>query len=191
MNRSEALHLLGLDEDATPEDIKAAYKETAQILHPDRFAGNKKLAERATEQFKNLQEAYDYLTSGKGSTRTSGADTASRGSNSGGSTRGTYTAADEINARLAGIAAARTQLVAQRDTLLDQRKRGISFLFGGLIVAFLLRRFAPVAAIAGAAFVWGLVDFLSASSNLKGLNAQLKKLDAQKKELLEELEDLE
>ena len=37
----EALRALGLDSDATPEDIKVAYRETAQILHPDRFAANK------------------------------------------------------------------------------------------------------------------------------------------------------
>ena len=67
MNRNEALRLLGLSEDATSEEVKAAYRETAQILHPDRFASNKKLQERATEQFKNLQEAYEVLTSGKGS----------------------------------------------------------------------------------------------------------------------------
>ena len=66
MNRKEALRILGLDDDATADDIKAAYKETAQILHPDRIASNKKLQDRATEQFKNLQEAYEYLTSGKG-----------------------------------------------------------------------------------------------------------------------------
>ena len=65
MNRSEALRILGLGDDATSEDVKIAYRETAQILHPDRFASNKKLQERATEQFKNLQEAYDVLTSGK------------------------------------------------------------------------------------------------------------------------------
>ena len=41
MNRLEALRALGLDEDATDEDIKTAYRETAQILHPDRFATNK------------------------------------------------------------------------------------------------------------------------------------------------------
>ena len=34
MNRLEALRTLGLDEDATDEDIKTAYRETAQILHP-------------------------------------------------------------------------------------------------------------------------------------------------------------
>ena len=61
MDREEALRILGLDESATADEIKAAYKESAQILHPDRFASNKKLQDRATEQFKTLQEAYDVL----------------------------------------------------------------------------------------------------------------------------------
>ena len=67
MNRIEALNILGLDDDATDRDIKVAYKECVQILHPDRFAGNAKLQDRATEQFKRLQDAYDYLSSGRGS----------------------------------------------------------------------------------------------------------------------------
>ena len=61
MNRIEALNILGLDDDATDWNIKVAYKECVQILHPDRFAGNAKLQDRATEQFKRLQDAYDYL----------------------------------------------------------------------------------------------------------------------------------
>lgn len=64
MNRTEALHILGLEDDATADDIKIAYRETVQILHPDKFAGNEKLQNRATEQFKRLQEAYDLLSSG-------------------------------------------------------------------------------------------------------------------------------
>ena len=72
MNRIEALNILGLDDDATDRDIKVAYKECVQILHPDRFAGNAKLQDRATEQFKRLQGAYDYLSSGRGSKSSSG-----------------------------------------------------------------------------------------------------------------------
>ena len=98
MNRLEALRALGLDEDATDEDIKTAYRETAQILHPDRFATNKKLQDRATEQFKNLQEAYDFLTSSKGRRKAGGSSASAR------SARAPY---DDVDARLAGIAAAR------------------------------------------------------------------------------------
>ena len=67
MNRTEALNILGLDDDASAADIKSAYRECVQILHPDRFANNKKLQDRATEQFKRLQDAYEYLTSARSS----------------------------------------------------------------------------------------------------------------------------
>ena len=66
MNRNEALHILGLNDDASADDIKIAYRETVQILHPDKFAGNEKLQTRATEQFKRLQEAYELLCSSTG-----------------------------------------------------------------------------------------------------------------------------
>ena len=46
MNRNEALHILGLNDDASADDIKIAYRETVQILHPDKFAGNEKLQTR-------------------------------------------------------------------------------------------------------------------------------------------------
>lgn len=120
MNRTEALRILGLDDDATPEDVKTAYKETVQILHPDRFASNKKLQDRATEQFKNLQEAYDYLTSGKGS-RTS----RSRSRAPAAERARSYTSSNQVEARMAGVAAARTQLVKQRDVALDERRNRI------------------------------------------------------------------
>lgn len=133
MNRTEALHILGLEDDATADDIKIAYRETVQILHPDKFAGNEKLQNRATEQFKRLQEAYDLLSSGAGGGR--GGRGARSGSSSGASSSSgaarawtevedgvevEYLTEAEIKARLAGIAAARAQLVAQRDTVSDR-----------------------------------------------------------------------
>ncbi len=183
MNRKEALRRLGLEDDATAEDIKAAYRETAQILHPDRFAGNKKLQNRATEQFKDLQEAYDALTSGTASSGSAGASraTASSGSRS----------AAQIEAQLAGIQAARTQLVAERDTLLDSRRNGLIMVGLGAIGAFFLRRLVWVAAIAGTLVVWGIVQVISAQGNINTLNDHLSELKAEKQRLLEQLEDLE
>ena len=164
MNRTEALRILGLDDDATPEDVKTAYKETVQILHPDRFASNKKLQDRATEQFKNLQEAYDYLTSGKGS-------------------------------RMAGVAAARTQLVKQRDVALDERRNGIAMTAIGGIVALIAGRrpfglFGIVAAIASAAAVWGIVQVVSSQRTIATLNEHIAELNKEERRLAEELDDV-
>lgn len=182
MNRSEALHILGLDGDATAEDIKVAYKECAQIMHPDRFASNKKLQDRATEQFKNLQEAYEYLTKNPKD---------ASGSSGGSSRRSSYTHADHLAARIAGIDAARVQLVAQRDSFLDQRRTGLVLIVVGVLVAFLLRRIRPVAAIAGAAVVWGVVDLIASKRNLDAVDKQLAQLKKERAALVSELEEEE
>ena len=178
MNRLEALRALGLDEDATQEDIKVAYRETAQILHPDRFATNKKLQERATEQFKNLQEAYNFLTSGKGT----------RGQ---GSSRRAEASSED--ARLAGIAAARTQLVKQRDVALDERRNGIGMAVIGAVVALLAGRrpfglFGVVAAIGSAAAVWGIVQVVSSQRSITTLTEHINELNKEERRIAREME---
>ena len=210
MNRTEALHILGLEDDATADDIKIAYRETVQILHPDKFAGNEKLQNRATEQFKRLQEAYDLLTSGSGGGRSARAGRSSRsGASSGPATSSgaarawtevedgvevEYLTEAEITARLAGIAAARAQLVAQRDTVSDERRNGLAMAAIGAVATLLtIRRpfgiLGMIAAVAGTATVWGIIQFLGAQRNLNTLNEHLAKLTEERKEyeaLLEE-----
>ena len=210
MNRTEALHILGLEDDATADDIKIAYRETVQILHLDKFAGNEKLQNRATEQFKRLQEAYDLLTSGSGGGRSARAGRSSRsGASSGPATSSgaarawtevedgvevEYLTEAEIKARLAGIAAARAQLVAQRDTVSDERHNGLAMAAIGAVATLLtIRRpfgiLGMIAAVAGTATVWGIIQFLGAQRNLNTLNEHLAKLTEERKEyeaLLEE-----
>lgn len=57
MDRAEALAMLGLEEGATPEQIREAYKRLMGMLHPDR-GGTTYLAQK-------LNEARDLLL-GKG-----------------------------------------------------------------------------------------------------------------------------
>lgn len=179
MNREEALHTLGLEESATEDEIKTAYREMAQILHPDKFASNKKLQDRSTEQFKRLQEAYDYLTSGRGAARTS-----ARSSSGSGRATSTGPSSEALrNARLAGIAAARIQLVAQKDLALDERRNGLVMAVVGLVAAFFLRRFAAVAAIASAAAVWGIVQVVSSQRTITTIDEHLENLEREKKSL--------
>lgn len=227
MNRNEALRTLGLDADATAEDIRVAYKETAQILHPDRFAGNRKLQDRATEQFKNLQEAYDLLRREEGRAAARGrargatgaaAAAGGRGASRAGGTGGSdaagpaaaaawasagaarahvevdedgneveYVTDAEIRARLAGIAAARVQMVAQRDALIDERRNGAVMAAIGAVLALLTARrpigiLGVIAAAASAATVWGVVQVVSSQRNLTSINAHLVELAEQRRE---------
>ncbi|MGL4501799.1 MAG: DnaJ domain-containing protein, partial [Planktothrix sp.] len=50
--------ILGLTKDATPEEIKKAYRRLARQYHPDVNPGNKDTEER----FKDINEAYDVLS---------------------------------------------------------------------------------------------------------------------------------
>ena len=49
--------VLGVDKNATAQEIKAAYKKMAIKYHPDRNPGDKE----AEEKFKEAAEAYDVL----------------------------------------------------------------------------------------------------------------------------------
>lgn len=214
MNRSEALHILGLNEGATPQEIKEAYREAVQIMHPDKFAGNKKLQARATEQFKYLQEAYDVLKSSSG--RSAGSRTASarsssgntRGSSASTDVRGTarsytveedgtqveYLTVEEIKARLAGIAAARAQLVAQKDALEDERRNGIIMAVIGAVATLLtIRRpfgiFGAIAAVASAATVWGVIKIWSSQQSINTLDKHLAQLRIERQEYEALLDD--
>jgi hypothetical protein len=200
MTRAEALRLLGLDEDATEADIKLAYREMAQILHPDKYADNRKLSERATEQFKHVNEARDLLLGAKGARRGSrraGASAGAKGGPSGGSSRGGRTAptdprdrATSLKARLAGIAAARVQLTAQLDAELDRRRLGIYFTIGGIIAVVVGMRIRVIAPIGGLALVWGIVQLFTSQAQVKIIRGHLASLAKDRTKCEEELENL-
>lgn len=59
--REERKHLkvLGLDEDASLDEIKAAYRKLVAKSHPDKFPEDERKA--ATKKFLKIQAAYDFL----------------------------------------------------------------------------------------------------------------------------------
>ena len=176
MDRKEALRLLGLTEDVSIAEIKVAYKETAQILHPDRFVSNKKLQERATEQFKILQEAYTLLIQKKENPpRSRGDEPATVSFNT-------------FKARYAGLTAACSQLVAERDMLLDQRRNGLLLSVIGLVVTILLRRVPAALALGGAAVVWGLTKVIFSQNSINVLSKNISEIKIEKKKLEEQME---
>ena len=60
MTRREAYTILQINEGATAEEAKLAYKRQVKKYHPDIYVGDKKFAEERTKQ---INEAYRILTS--------------------------------------------------------------------------------------------------------------------------------
>jgi hypothetical protein len=63
--------VLGVSPGASDEEIKKAYRELARKYHPDNYHDNP-LSELAQEKMKEVNEAYDAVTKGKGSGSSSG-----------------------------------------------------------------------------------------------------------------------
>jgi molecular chaperone DnaJ len=57
MNEKDLYRILGVSENATPEEVKKAYRLLAKKYHPDRNKGDR----QAEERFKEINEAYDIL----------------------------------------------------------------------------------------------------------------------------------
>lgn len=59
MAETDYYQILGVSRDATPDEIKKAYRKLAMKYHPDKVKGDKKQAE---EKFKQISEAYAVLS---------------------------------------------------------------------------------------------------------------------------------
>jgi molecular chaperone DnaJ len=58
VSKRDYYEILGVDRDATPEQVKKVYRKLAHQYHPDKNPGDKE----AEERFKELSEAYDILS---------------------------------------------------------------------------------------------------------------------------------
>lgn len=63
-SKSYAYDILGVKKDASPEEIKKAYRKLVKLHHPDNFAtGTESQQKMAAEQFIEIQDAYESLIS--------------------------------------------------------------------------------------------------------------------------------
>jgi len=53
--------ILGLPPGTSKEEVKRAYLDLVQVWHPDRFAHNPRLQEKAEDNVKRINEAYETL----------------------------------------------------------------------------------------------------------------------------------
>lgn len=62
--------LLGVAPGTSGRELKEAYRDLAKVWHPDRFSHDPRLQQKAQEKLKEINEAYERLTSGNAGSRT-------------------------------------------------------------------------------------------------------------------------
>jgi hypothetical protein len=58
---NRAYRVLGLYPGASQDEVKRAYRDLAQVWHPDRFSHNDRLEAKAQKNFKRINEAFELL----------------------------------------------------------------------------------------------------------------------------------
>lgn len=61
LDATQAYRMLGLAPGATADEVKTAYRDLAQVWHPDRFPDNNRLREKAQQNLQRINEAYALL----------------------------------------------------------------------------------------------------------------------------------
>jgi len=61
MEVARAYKVLGLYPGASKDEVKRAYRDLAQVWHPDRFEHNERLAQKAQRNLKRINEAFALL----------------------------------------------------------------------------------------------------------------------------------
>jgi DnaJ-class molecular chaperone len=79
MTLREAFEMLDLDRNASIEEAKQAYKDLANIWHPDRFSNNPRLRQKAEEKLKRINAAYETVLSSRSSKKAEREGAAERG----------------------------------------------------------------------------------------------------------------
>ena len=98
MSKRDYYEILGVQRNASPEEIKKAYRKLALLYHPDKNPGDKE----AEEKFKEAAEAYDVLSNTEKKARYDQFGHAGLGGSSGGGFAGGFTM-DDIFSRFGDI----------------------------------------------------------------------------------------
>ncbi len=183
MTRDEALQVLGLKQGASPDEVRLAYRELAQMLHPDKFGDNKKLRARAEQQMRIMNEARDVLLKGvsASSRRSGGARTAA-------STPAQI--AFEAEARAHAAETARLAVVAQARTLRERRNGMTGMIVVAALALVVTWRMSGlvgsiVSSVALIVTVWGIFDVVTLSNQAKVLAHRARELQRQRDDALD------
>ncbi len=59
MDIKKSFEILNLNPDASPDDVRQAYRDLVNVWHPDRFLNNPRLQEKAAHQLQEINLAYE------------------------------------------------------------------------------------------------------------------------------------
>lgn len=183
MNRTEALHILGLGDTATDADIRTAHRELAQMLHPDKFEGNRRLHARAEQQMRSINAARDFLLSDKGR-RTACAATRRRAASGPQASDFDADSQPAAGPREAARSQARAALIQQLADVREGLTRARYLIGGGLVALLIGFRLSGLVApfivnSAGlTALVWGVQDVARLGRMRRLLRERLKEISA-------------
>jgi DnaJ domain len=65
LDSSKAYEVLGVKPGVSMRELKAAHRDLAKVWHPDRFLHDPRLQGKAQEKLKEINEAYEQISSGK------------------------------------------------------------------------------------------------------------------------------
>ena len=134
----------------------------------------REVADRATEQFKRLQDAYDYSQADVGRSLRR-----ARLTKVGSSPHFLAEAKLQDGCR-ANVA------YSASDPLYDERRNALIVMAAGAVGAVLLRRIVWIAANSGTLVIWGIVSsFISTHQNISTINEHLKEIELQKRSIEE------
>ena len=165
MTRDEAAAVLGVEAGSSAAEVRAAYRELAQMLHPDKYGENKRLRARAEQQMRAVNEARDVLL-GKAA-----AAGASRARARSAAPTEPEDIAFEATARARAAEVARLAVAAQLRTLVERRHGVVTLLGISLLAALVCSRLRGTVGALGFSvssmlLVWSAVDTVSLGNQI-------------------------
>ena len=165
MTRDEAAAVLGVEAGSSAAEVRAAYRELAQMLHPDKYGENKRLRARAEQQMRAVNEARDVLLG-----KAAAAGAARARARSAAPTE-PEDIAFEATARARAAEVARLAVAAQLRTLVERRHGVVTLLGISLLAALVCSRLRGTVGALGFSvssmlLVWSAVDTVSLSNQI-------------------------
>jgi hypothetical protein len=189
MNRFEALHALGLEEGATPEDVRLAYYGLEKAVQGGDYSGSERVQRQVDALLHRAEQARDFLLN----PRNQRSSDQVRGYTSRRRDAVKVTRVEERTARLKGLEALRAHLAGYVGTHKHRRAMSIVFLLACVGVGFVFLRYLRAApryiafTILGAAAIAGSTILTTSHLQVREGRGYVQELDERIEKLKREL----